>query len=147
METKGLICKIPLDLHNQISEEIRETESNMSKFIEMVIREHYQEGGKRVLCEMRGKNRGRGDVLRAVRHAGTKSGTVCTGTTLAGAGATAAGTGSSGAGAICGVKGCNSNSHMPCSWNYIEFSREQLYDYGADCGAACCCRYNSFPYS
>ena len=44
METKGLTCKIPLDLHNQISEEIRETESNMSKFIEMVIREHYQKG-------------------------------------------------------------------------------------------------------
>lgn len=44
METKGLTCKIPLDLHNQISEEIRETESSMSKFIEMVIREHYQKG-------------------------------------------------------------------------------------------------------
>lgn len=44
METKGLTCKIPLDLHNQISEEIRETESTMSKFIEMVIREHYQKG-------------------------------------------------------------------------------------------------------
>lgn len=44
METKGLTCKIPLDLHNQISEEIRETESCMSKFIEMVIREHYQKG-------------------------------------------------------------------------------------------------------
>ena len=44
METKGLTCKIPLGLHNQISEEIRETESNMSKFIEMVIREHYQKG-------------------------------------------------------------------------------------------------------
>ena len=26
METKGVTCKIPLDLHNQISEEIRETE-------------------------------------------------------------------------------------------------------------------------
>lgn len=44
METKGLTCKIPLDLHNQISGEIRETESTMSKFIEMVIREHYQKG-------------------------------------------------------------------------------------------------------
>ena len=44
METKGVTCKIPLDLHNQISEEIRETESTMSKFIEMVIREHYQKG-------------------------------------------------------------------------------------------------------
>ena len=44
METKGVTCKIPLDLHNRISEEIRETESTMSKFIEMVIREHYQKG-------------------------------------------------------------------------------------------------------
>ena len=31
METKGVTCKIPLDLHNRISEEIRETESTMSK--------------------------------------------------------------------------------------------------------------------
>ena len=45
METKGVTCKIPLGLHNQISEEIRETESTMSKFIEMVIREHYEKGG------------------------------------------------------------------------------------------------------
>ena len=37
METKGITCKIPLDLHNRISEEIRETESTISKFIEMVI--------------------------------------------------------------------------------------------------------------
>ena len=44
METKGVTCKIPLDLHNRISEEIRETESTMSKFIEMVIREHYETG-------------------------------------------------------------------------------------------------------
>ena len=44
METKGVTCKIPLDLHNRISEEIRETESTMSKFIEMVIREHYEKG-------------------------------------------------------------------------------------------------------
>ncbi len=44
METKGVTCKIPLDLHNRISEEIRETESTMSKFIEMVIQEHYEKG-------------------------------------------------------------------------------------------------------
>ena len=44
VETKGVTCKIPLDLHNQISEEIRETESTMSKFIEMIIREHYEKG-------------------------------------------------------------------------------------------------------
>ena len=39
METKGVTCKIPLDLHNRLSEEIRETESTISKFIEMVIME------------------------------------------------------------------------------------------------------------
>ena len=44
MESKGVTCKIPLDLHNRISEEIRETDSTMSKFIEMVIREHYEKG-------------------------------------------------------------------------------------------------------
>ena len=42
METKGITCKIPLELHNQISEDIREMESTMSQFIEMVIREHYE---------------------------------------------------------------------------------------------------------
>ena len=49
METKGITCKIPLELHNQISEEIRETESTMSKFIEMVIREHYEKGANKVM--------------------------------------------------------------------------------------------------
>ena len=49
METKGVTCKIPLDLHNQISEEIRETESTMSKFIEMIIREHYEKGANRIM--------------------------------------------------------------------------------------------------
>ena len=49
METKGVTCKIPLELHNQISEEIRETESTMSKFIEMVIREHYEKGAVKVM--------------------------------------------------------------------------------------------------
>ena len=49
METKGMTCKIPLDLHNQISEEIRETESTMSKFIEMIIREHYEKGANRIM--------------------------------------------------------------------------------------------------
>ena len=42
METKGVTCKIPLELHNRISEEIRETESTMSKFIEIIIQEHYE---------------------------------------------------------------------------------------------------------
>ena len=44
METKGITCKIPLELHNRISEDIRESESTMSKFIEMVINEHYRKG-------------------------------------------------------------------------------------------------------
>ena len=49
VETKSVTCKIPLDLHNQISEEIRETESTMSKFIEMIIREHYEKGANRIM--------------------------------------------------------------------------------------------------
>lgn len=49
METKGVTCKIPLKLHNRISEEIRETESTMSKFIEMVINEHYEKGANRIM--------------------------------------------------------------------------------------------------
>ena len=44
METKGVTCKIPLDLHNRISAEIRDAESTMSKFIEKIIREHYEKG-------------------------------------------------------------------------------------------------------
>ena len=44
METKGLTCKIPLDLHNRISEEIKQNESTMSKFIEQIILEHYTKG-------------------------------------------------------------------------------------------------------
>lgn len=49
METKGVTCKIPLELHNRISEEIRETESTMSKFIEMIITEHYEKGAVTVM--------------------------------------------------------------------------------------------------
>ena len=49
METKGITCKIPLDLHNRVSEEIRETESTISKFIEMVIMEHYEKGANKVM--------------------------------------------------------------------------------------------------
>lgn len=44
METKGVTCKIPLDLHNRITEEIKQNESTMSKFIEQVIQEHYEKG-------------------------------------------------------------------------------------------------------
>lgn len=46
METKGITCKIPLELHNRISEEIRASGSTMSKFIEMVIEAFYTEKEK-----------------------------------------------------------------------------------------------------
>ena len=49
METKGITCKIPLELHERISEEIRETGSTMSQFIEMVIREHYEKGANKAM--------------------------------------------------------------------------------------------------
>ena len=44
METKGVTCKIPLNLHNRITEEIRQNASTMSKFIEQIILEHYEKG-------------------------------------------------------------------------------------------------------
>ena len=44
METKGLSCKIPLELHDRITAEIRQNESTMSKFIEQIILEHYAKG-------------------------------------------------------------------------------------------------------
>ena len=44
METKGLTCKIPLELHEKISAEIKQNESTMSKFIEQIILEHYAKG-------------------------------------------------------------------------------------------------------
>ena len=53
METKGVTCKIPLELHNRISEEIRETESTMSKFIEMITQEHYEKGAGKVMAKGR----------------------------------------------------------------------------------------------
>lgn len=49
METKGITCKIPLELHERISEEIRETETTMSQFIEMVIREHVEKEANKVM--------------------------------------------------------------------------------------------------
>ncbi len=42
MELKGITCRIPLELHNRISGEIREMGSTMGQFIEMIIREHYE---------------------------------------------------------------------------------------------------------
>ena len=53
METKGITCKIPLELHNRASEEIRETDSSMSKFIEQVITKHFEKGA----ATMMGKGR------------------------------------------------------------------------------------------
>ena len=53
VETKGVTCKISLELHNRISEEIRETESTMSKFIEMIIQEHYEKGAGKVMAKGR----------------------------------------------------------------------------------------------
>ena len=44
METKGVTCKIPLDLHNRITEEIRQNDSTMNRFIEQIILEHYAKG-------------------------------------------------------------------------------------------------------
>lgn len=46
METKGVTYKIPLELHNRISEEIRASGSTMGKFIEMVINAFYEEKEK-----------------------------------------------------------------------------------------------------
>lgn len=47
MDTKHLSGVIPLDLHQRASEEIRATESTMSKYLEMVIREHYEKGANK----------------------------------------------------------------------------------------------------
>lgn len=44
METKGITCKIPLDLHEQISEEMREFGRTVSQYMEMIIREHLEGG-------------------------------------------------------------------------------------------------------
>ena len=44
METKGITCKIPLDLHEQISEEMRESGRTVSQYMEMIIREHLEGG-------------------------------------------------------------------------------------------------------
>ena len=44
METKGLSCRLPLDLHDRISEEIRASGVTVSEFVEMIINEHYTKG-------------------------------------------------------------------------------------------------------
>ena len=43
METKGLTCKIPLELHSRITDEIQRTESTPGKFIEKIILEHFSD--------------------------------------------------------------------------------------------------------
>ena len=40
METKGVTCKIPLDLHQRASEEMREKGITVSQYIELIILEH-----------------------------------------------------------------------------------------------------------
>ena len=44
METKGVTCKIPLELHQQASEEMQGKGLTVSQYIEMVIREHINGG-------------------------------------------------------------------------------------------------------
>ena len=44
METKGVTCKIPLELHQQASEEMQGKGLTVSQYIEMVIREHMNGG-------------------------------------------------------------------------------------------------------
>lgn len=41
METKGITCKIPLELHQQIKEEQERLGITMNQYIEMVLREHF----------------------------------------------------------------------------------------------------------
>ena len=44
METKGVTCKISLELHQQASEEMQGKGLTVSQYIEMVIREHINGG-------------------------------------------------------------------------------------------------------
>ena len=78
METKGVTCKIPLDLHEKISAEIRETESTLSRFIEKIIREHYEKG------EIKGMAKERTLAFQVseelFRSNQSVSGTICAGT-------------------------------------------------------------------
>ena len=53
METKGITCKIPLDLHEQISEEMRESGRTVSQYMEMIIREHLEGGSN---CSGKSRN-------------------------------------------------------------------------------------------
>ena len=44
METKGITCRIPLALHQRVSEDIRQEGSTMNRFIEKVIQCYYEKG-------------------------------------------------------------------------------------------------------
>lgn len=44
METKGITCRIPLALHQKITEEMRAQGITVGQFIEQIIREHYEKG-------------------------------------------------------------------------------------------------------
>ena len=44
MAMKGITSKIPLDLHERISEEMRESGRTVSQYMEMIIREHLEGG-------------------------------------------------------------------------------------------------------
>ena len=46
METKGITCKIPLELHQQIKEEQERLGITMNQYIEMVLREHFTPKGE-----------------------------------------------------------------------------------------------------
>ncbi len=46
METKGITCKIPLELHQQIKEEQERLGLTMNQYIEMVLREHFTPKGE-----------------------------------------------------------------------------------------------------
>ena len=44
METKGITCRIPLALHQKITEEMRSQGITVGQFIEQIIHEHYEKG-------------------------------------------------------------------------------------------------------
>lgn len=44
METKDITCRIPLALHQKITEEMRAQGITVGQFIEQIIHEHYEKG-------------------------------------------------------------------------------------------------------
>lgn len=45
-ELKNICGRIPLDLHEQVRQEIEDTESSIPKFLQMVIEEHFTRKGE-----------------------------------------------------------------------------------------------------